>query len=75
MDLSMHPGRSEYISTYRGTSLHHTGVPEQTHPPRTLQQDHASGPRGVLGGWAFSYSRGTLVLEIPPFQYTEVRKM
>ena len=31
------------------------------HPPRrTLQQDHAYGPIGVLGGWA-SYGRGTPV--------------
>ena len=28
-------------------------------PPRTLQQDHAYGSMGVLGGWAFSYGRGT----------------
>ena len=32
-------------------------------PPRTLQQDHAEGPMGVLGGRAFSYERGP---SVPP---------
>jgi len=35
---------------------------KKTHPPRTLPQAYAQGPRGFLGGWAFSYERGTLVL-------------
>ena len=26
-------------------------------PPRTLQKDHAYGPRSGLGGWAVSYER------------------
>ena len=32
---------------------------KQTHPPRTLPQVCASGPRVVLGGVAFIYERGT----------------
>ena len=28
-------------------------------PPRTLSYAYALGPRRVLGGWAFSYGRGT----------------
>ena len=32
---------------------------EKPPPPKTLQQDHAQGPMGVLGGGAFSYERGT----------------
>ena len=31
------------------------------HPPRTLPQAYAKGPRGVLGGWAFSDGRVTPV--------------
>ena len=34
---------------------------KKTHPPRTLPQAYAQGPNGVLGKWAFSYGRGTLV--------------
>ena len=41
---------------------------KKTHPPRTLPQApktlpqaYAQGPRGVLGGWAFSHGRGTAV--------------
>ena len=34
---------------------------KKTHPPRTLPQAYVWGPRGVLGGRAFSYERGTLV--------------
>ena len=30
-----------------------------THPPGTLPQAFAEGPRGFLGGWARSYMRGT----------------
>jgi len=33
-----------------------------TPPPRTLL--YAQGPRGVLGGWAFSYERGTPVPQL-----------
>jgi hypothetical protein len=52
---------------YRGASL----IPrptlqgylayKKTHPPRILPKAYAWGPRGVLGGWAFSYGRGTPV--------------
>ena len=34
---------------------------KKTHPPRTLPKAYAQGPRVVLGGWAFSYVRGTPV--------------
>ena len=34
---------------------------KKTHPPRTLTQADAKGPRGVLGGRAISYERGTPV--------------
>ena len=34
---------------------------KKPHPPRTLPKAHAQGPRGVLGGWAGSYERGTPV--------------
>ena len=34
---------------------------KKTHRLRTLPQAYAQGPRGVLGGWAFSYGRGTPV--------------
>ena len=34
---------------------------KKTHPPRTLPQAYAWGPRGVLGGWASSYERGSPV--------------
>ena len=27
----------------------------KTQPPRTLPQAYARGPRGILGGWAFSF--------------------
>ena len=32
---------------------------ERTQPPRTLPKAYAKGPRVVLGGWVFSYERGT----------------
>ena len=32
---------------------------KKTHPPKTLPQAYAQGPRVVLGGWAVSYVRGT----------------
>ena len=40
---------------------------KKTYPPRTLPEASASGPGGVLGGWAFSYGRGTPVrsLHVP----------
>ena len=34
---------------------------EKLPPPRTLQKIHAKGPMGVLGGWVFSFERGTPV--------------
>ena len=34
---------------------------KKTHPPRTLPESCAWGPRAVLGGWALSYERGTPV--------------
>ena len=34
---------------------------KNTLPPRTLPWAYALGPRGVLGGLAFSYGRGTPV--------------
>ena len=34
---------------------------KKMHPPRTLPQAYGQGPRGFLGGWAFSYGRGTPV--------------
>ena len=34
---------------------------EKTSPPRSLQYAYAYGPTAVLGGWAFSYERGTPV--------------
>ena len=34
---------------------------KKTPPPMTLQWTYAQNPTGVLGGWAFSYERGTLV--------------
>ena len=36
---------------------------KKTHPPRTLLYAYASGHSGFLGGWAFSYGRGTPVAE------------
>ena len=47
---------------------HHRSRPVQGYlvdkkmpPPRTLPQAYAWGHRGVLGGWSFSYGRGTPV--------------
>ena len=37
-------------------------------PPRSLQEDRAEGPMGILGGWAFSYERGTPVAPIAILQ-------
>ena len=34
---------------------------KKTHSPRTLPYAYAEGLRGVLGGWALSYGRGTPV--------------
>ena len=51
--FKMFPLRSDVVQGY----LAH----KKLHPPRTLQQDHAVGPTGVLGGWAFSYEQGTPV--------------
>ena len=38
---------------------------KKPHPPRTLPYAYAQGPGGVLGGWAFSYERGTPVVGAP----------
>jgi hypothetical protein len=34
---------------------------KKTHPPRSLLQAYAWGPRVIPGGWASSYGRGTPV--------------
>ena len=47
--------RHARFRAYTGTSL------MKTHPPRTLLQACAWGPRGVLGGWVFSSGRRTPV--------------
>ena len=56
------------VFLYRGTRLIPTSpglqgylTYKKTHTPRTLPQAYAWGPRGVLGGWAVSYERGTPV--------------
>ena len=36
---------------------------KKTHPPRTLQKDHAQDPRGVLGVLVLSHGRGTPIVK------------
>ena len=47
----------------RGSSVRVQGylTEKKTYLPRTLLQGYAWGLKGVLGGWAFSYGRGTPV--------------
>ena len=38
-----------------GPSVQELLAYKKTHPPRTLPYASAWGPKGILGGWAFSY--------------------
>ena len=51
--------------TPRKTPLPRCFAYKKISTPRTLPYDHAWGPRGVLGGWPFSYERASPVS--PPF--------
>ena len=60
--LSPDAGSSTYSNTARApTALQGYLTYEKTHPSRTLPWAHASGPKGVLGGWVFSCGRFTPV--------------
>ena len=56
-----YPGVTRPTPPVTGTNATGVLAHKKTHRPRTVPQAYASGPRGVLGEWAFSYGRGTPV--------------